>query len=358
MGEARYGHMFEVMNYEYIVERALSRVEKDIDKSEGSLIYTAISPIAWELAEAYILLDEVYNNCFADTASMEYLVRRAEERGIKPLDGTNAVLKGIFNCEIPINSRFSSKDLFYVVVEKVKDFEYKLECETTGTEGNLNFGELTEVEFIEGLESARLAELLIPGEDDEDIEAFRERYLNSVNAQTFGGNIADYKNALSKMQGVGQTKIYPVWDGGGTVKIVFTDSTDSKPSEELVKEVQENIDPETSGVGLGIAPVGHKVTVQGVDAVPINITSEITYDVGYSFATLGEGLKKAVKQYLLELSRAWDKTENLVIRTARIEMALLTVPGVIDVSGTTINGGSENIQLLPDEIPILGGLNE
>ena len=78
-------------------------------------------------------------------------------------------------------------------------------------------------------------------------------------SQAFGGNIADYKNKVELLPGVGAVKVFPVWNGGGTVKIVLVDSEWSVPSSELVEEVQEAIDPVgTQGTGVGLAPIGHR----------------------------------------------------------------------------------------------------
>ena len=41
--------------------------------------------------------------------------------------------------------------------------------------------------------------LLIPGEDEEDTEVFRQRYFNSLNAQAFGGNRIDYIEKVNEM---------------------------------------------------------------------------------------------------------------------------------------------------------------
>ena len=76
--------MFETMTYEYILERMLNRVPKDIDRREGSIIYDALAPAAAELCQMYIDLDVVLDETFADTASREYLIKRAAERGITP----------------------------------------------------------------------------------------------------------------------------------------------------------------------------------------------------------------------------------------------------------------------------------
>ena len=82
-----------------------------------------------------------------------------------------------------------------------------------------------------------------------------------MDAQSFGGNVADYKERVNAMNGVGGVKVYPVWNGGGTVKLVIINSEFNVPSAELVGQVQTAVDPvQNSGRGVGIAPIGHVVT--------------------------------------------------------------------------------------------------
>ena len=63
------------MTYEEILERMLDRVAADVDKREGSIIYDALAPCAAELAQLYIQLEQFLNECFADTAGREYLIK-------------------------------------------------------------------------------------------------------------------------------------------------------------------------------------------------------------------------------------------------------------------------------------------
>lgn len=44
--------MYEEQTFEAIIKRMLDRVSGDVDKREGSVIYDALAPIAFSLAEA------------------------------------------------------------------------------------------------------------------------------------------------------------------------------------------------------------------------------------------------------------------------------------------------------------------
>lgn len=339
------------MTYEEILERMLNRVADDVDKREGSIIYDALAPCAAELAQLYTQLEQFLNECFADTAGREYLIKRAAERGLSPRSATCAVAAARFNTAVPTGTRFSVDGLNYSVTA-----ENTVTCETAGTEGNRHFGRMLPIDYVEGLETAELVSLLIPGEDEEDTEAFRSRYLSGLNMSAFGGNITDYKEKTNSLDGVGGVKVYPVWNGGGTVKLVIISSEYTAPSAELVEAVQDTIDPTQDGSGIGIAPIGHIVTVEGAVPVGVNITASITYEDGWDYAACKDYIDQAAEEYFAELRAEWADNDKLIVRISRIETRLLSCPGIVDITDTALNGSAVNLTLNADEIPVRGDI--
>ena len=346
------------MTYEKILNQMLKKVPKDFDKREGSIIYNALAPAAFELAQMYIQKEIILNETFADTATRKYLIKRVAERGIIPDPATKAVLRGEFNIDIPIGSRFSLDDLNYVAIEKITTGVFKMQCETAGEIGNTKYGLMMPIDYINGLTTAELTEMLIPGEDEEDTENLRERYFSSLQSQAFGGNVADYKEKILTISGVGGVKVYPVWNGGGTVKLVITDSTYSVPSSTLIDLVQSQVDPVTNqGKGIGFAPIGHVVTVEGVTSTSIDITTTITYQEGWKWEDVKLSVYKAIDKYFNELASTWDNETSLIIRISQIETRLLNLTGILDITNTTINDNASNLNLGVDNIPIRGDIS-
>lgn len=341
------------MTYEEILERMLQNVPSDVDKREGSIIYDALAPCAVELAQMYAELEQFRDECFADTASREFLKRRAAERGIIPKPATYAVLSAEFNVDVPTGTRFSLDGLNYAVTAA-----NTVTCEIAGAEGNRHFGQALPIDFVEGLETARITAVLIPGEDEEETEAFRARYLGSLNEQAFGGNITDYKQKVNALDGVGGVKVYPVWNGGGTVKLVIIASDWNAPGVELITKVQSEIDPTQDGQGIGIAPIGHVVTVAGAEPVSVDISALIIWEDGWDYAAARTGIEAAVDTVMQSLRQGWADNSALIVRVSRIEQAILNCPGVVDISGTTLNGSAANLVLGDDEIPIRGDISE
>ena len=351
--------MYENYTFNYILQRMMDRIITSVDKREGSIVYDALAPAASELAQMYLELDTVLNETFANTASREYLIKRVYERGIGPTSATYAVGKGVFNVVVPIGSRFSLESYNYVVSELITDMDhsYKMTCETAGTEPNYTLGKLIPIEVVTGLTSANLTEILIPGEDEESTESLRMRYFKSFNNQAFGGNKEDYIIKTNAIDGVGGTKVYRAWNGGGTVKLVIVSSEFKKPTETLVDTVQTAIDPTVNcGEGLGIAPIDHEVTVFGADEETINIETEFTYADGWSFEDALPYIEQVIDNYFAELNTTWADVNNIIVRVSQIETRLLDLDGVIDIGNTKINGVAANYTVPTDSIVVRGDI--
>lgn len=403
--------MYEAQDFEEISARMLSNVEDKFDKREGSVIYDAIAPTALELAFFYTCLDMVMDEVFADTASYYYLIKRAAERGIFPREETQAVLKMEItpaNAAITAGDRFNLNELNYTVVKAVDNEPgaYQVECESAGAVGNQQLGLLLPLETakeLNDLETAELTGVLIPGEDEEDVEVFRKRYFSSFDNKAFGGNQADYQEKVTGMDGVGGCKIIRAWEKGydpsqfipdaavagwyesvkdtlpnevktwlgavytaasekllttgGTVKVIIITSEFKVPSQTLVNDVQAALDPDEAGEGMGLAPIGHVVNVSGVVAKTVDISVSFTFQMEYSFTALQDAICMAVDNYFHELSQSWAEEEHLIVRVSEIETRLLKITGITDIAHVKLNEAESNLVLAEDEIPVRGSLN-
>lgn len=372
--------MFENMTYENILESLLKKIPSDVDKREGSIIFDALSPVALEIAQMYISADIMIQNAFADTAEREYLILRAKEIGLAPHEATKAVLKmeatySGADENVSIGDRFSLNGLNYVVIEQMVNetdkvietipFDgnsvsagsgekiggwWKVECETEGIIGNTQFGELLPLQTVKDLVKATLTEVLIPGEDIEDTEVFRQRYFDTVNNDAFGGNRADYKKWLNEFDGVGMVKFVRTPESGGTVGVIITDSENNVPSDELLNKVKEELDPvDCEGLGAGIAPVGHVVDVKGVDGVQLSISVKWQLLEGINEDTVYIKGAEIMKKYLSEINEKWEDTESLTVNAFQLMAKLSELNEIVDITELTINGG-RSITLNSNEI--------
>lgn len=340
----------------------LARVPDTIDKREGSIIYDALAPAAMELAQMYAELDVLLRLTFADTASGEYLTRRAKEIGVTRKPATPARRIGLMYdkdgvlMDIPIGSRFRAGDLIFVAQSRIGTGQYELVCETAGAVGNEPSGELLPVDYISGLATAVFGDFLERGADEEDDENLRRRYFDSLRGHAFGGNIADYKQKVLAIEGVTAVKVYPVWNGPGTVRLIILGTGYLPADAGLVARVQELVDPPPQGQGYGIAPIGHTVTVNGAAPVTIDVATTLVLDTGYTPDSVRSDIIAKIDAYFTELRQSWQDTAGLVVRTAIITARLLDVPGVLDVTTVALNGISANITLADDAVPVLGAV--
>ena len=310
--------------------------------------------------------------------------------------------------KISVGDRFNLDELNYTVTSIIDGNAgtYQVQCETAGIVGNQQLGVLLPIETeneLNDMESATLEEVLIPGEDEEDVETFRERYFASFDNEAFGGNKADYVEKVNNIDGIGGCKPIRAWSGGynpskmiptdevktwfesqskdtlgeniynwlstiynasinklltvgGTVKITIINSEFRKPSSTLIQTVQNVIDPQDStGEGDGTAPIGHVVNVVGVEEIPINVTLlAVEYETGYSFDTLKDAIEATIDSYLLDLRQAWASNDNLIVRTSQLEAQLLLMSGIVDIQGILLNDQEGNVILYSDSIPIRG----
>ena len=398
--------MYENITYEMLLERMLSRVPDKFDKREGSVIWDTHSPTAIELQILYLELDVILREVYGDTASREFLILRCSELGIAPYEATKAVLKGVFTpAGIDMTGRrLNIGDVNYIVRERIADGEYQVECETAGKIGNQFFGAMVPIEYIQGLQTAELTEVLIPGEDEEETEDLRKRYFKSFDEKAFGGNVADYLEKTNAIPGVGKTKVTRVWNAdispsdmipqksveewyhsvketlseevgswlgsvfcaakekklttGGTVLLTIIDSEFGPASDALVQTVQDTMDPDiNAGDGYGLAPIGHVVKVESAKVKQVAIKSTITFEPGYGWDNLQSSIEDAVSDYFLGLRKEWSDTSYLVVRVSQVDNRILGVPGVIDVQDTFLNGAASNLVLDEYEIPMFGGVS-
>ena len=234
---------------------------------------------------------------------------------------------------------------------------YRLTCETAGEAGNTWFGTLLPIDYVAGLAGAELTDVLIPGEDEEDDDSLRARYFDSFDSQAFGGNVADYRERIHAMDGVGGVKVARAPSGGGTVGVTIVASDWTVPTEALVSAVQTAVDPiDSPGEGVGLAPIGHTVTVAGVTGRTVDVAFALTLESGVTWSNIEAGVVAAIQDYLNELTQTWESTAALTVRLSQVETRALAVAGVLDVEGTTLNGAAANLQLAGTEIPVLGSV--
>ena len=405
--------MFESKTYEALLASAMARVTAAVDKREGSMVMNGVAPSMAELAQLYIAADFVFQATYLLTAPREYLIKRASDRNMAPYPASAAVFRAVFNIEVPVGTRFSCEDLNFIVTGRLTDdtdtdtrLSHEVTCETVGAAANSYAGTLIPVEYVSGLTLAELVELVVPGDEEEETETFRQRVLDSFQSQAFGGNQADYIEKVRAIAGVGAVKVHAVWNGdispselipgdevtawyeaavgsleapvaawltaiytaaqsrkltvGGAVRLVIMASNNAVPSDTFLEEIQTAVDPvQNAGEGLGLAPIGHVVNVVGVEPETVDITLNLTYAAGWDWAAVQSYVVAVIDEYFAELAESWATADFLTVRISQIESRILSACSamVTDIGGTQINGVEANLVLGADSIPVRGAVN-
>ena len=359
----------------------LEQVPDTLDKRQGSIIQTALGPVAWYLEGLYMTLNQVQENSFPSTAAGASLDLIVQTRGLTRKPATAAVRQGTFNAPVPSGSTFKTVNgadsLVFTSGDKVSAEEgtyiYLLTCNTPGEAGNSYTGQILPITAIPGLTTATIGAIVTAGTEEETDDALRQRYFETFEVASFGGNIAAYRQAILAISGVGAVQVYPAWQGGGTVlcSILGDDLKPAIPA--VVENVQNIICPSEDGGntpspdGYGMAPIGAAVTITTATPLTLNITCDIQFasTVTNGVETYQTEIEQKIQDYLNEVNAQWGQPLKgqtveypVEIYTARIIYSILQISDVVNVTNVLINGSGNDLVLTEtaqlQQVPVLG----
>ena len=355
--------------FSQILERLLANVDDDLDKREGSIIYDALAPAAAELAQCYIALDVYSEQTYLENATGENLDNRVADYGLTRRQATPSEMEIIvYNIsgdlfDIDIGSRFAIPNEYggysYIVTERLSLGNYVATCETNGLVGNDYIGKMLPLQTINNLGEVLMNSVYKPGENEETDDELRNRAIRKINQSAFAGNKASYRQMTEDIDGIESCKVFPVWNGGGTVKLAIIASGNQIPTQEFVSVVQNIIDPiPNQGEGLGKAPIGHTVTVVAPEQLTINISATLTIDSDYTISQLRPSIENNINEYITEIQNQFSDEDTLRIYISQITAAILNVNQVLNVTNLTMNGADDDIVIQQTgsniKFPILG----
>ncbi len=334
--------MFEEMTYEAILNDMLSRVTNDVDKREGSVIYDALAPCAYQLAQNYFNLNNFIDLVSGDTAVGVYLDRVVADYGITRKKATKAVRKVTANSTIPLGSRWGLGETTYVITGTLAEQSYTAQCEQAGETGNLFSGALLTLDNIPNV-TVILGDVITAGEEEERDDNLRARFYNQIQSPSTSGNADNYKKWALEVPGVGDAKVYPLWNGNGTVKVIIVDSNMSIDTG-LELPVYEHIE--------AVRPIGATVTVTSPASKDITVSAKIKLDGTRLLQEVISSFTAGFTEYL-----RGTIFEAYVVSYAKIGSILLATDGISDYSELLVNGGGSNVVIGETEMPMAGAVN-
>jgi len=364
----------EKMDFEYFMQKSIERVPSGMDTREGSIIYDALAPAAYSMAELAMTVHGIFKDTYVQTAGGEFLDYRATERGMHRNPATHCLVHAKVTdtngkpYDLDLGVRFASlgvEPIYYQATERVSDGVYVLKAEVAGNAANRYVGQVLPIDNMNDFGYGEITSVEIPARDEEDDESLRRRIMSDNTFTQYGGNVADYIAAMKEIEDVGASQIYPTWNGGGTVKLVILNNDYLVPSGSLLSKVQELIDPkDEKSNGYGIAPIGHDVTVVAPTPLTIKFNVSLDLEPGKSADDVKDDVHQAIESFVNDLRRnKWGELVNerqyeLTIYRSRLMASLLQLTGVINVSELTMNGESKDISMTfngkHQELPIVG----
>ena len=335
-----------------LIENMLGNIDGNYDRSEGTFFYDVIAPAAIEMAKLYREADSILDKGFADTASAKDLDRIVSQFGINRKKATKSTgyvtVTGLNGSKIFSGEKVACDNVSFTFLENKtienNTAEVLVECCTYGSDGNVPAGSLKYFpKTLKGLQSVTNKEAFTNGYDEETDDELRERYYIKVRTPATSGNVYHYKQWCLEVTGVGGCRIFPLWNGNGTVKCVIMNSNKKAADKKLIESVKDHIEKNR--------PIGADVTVTSVVEKTINVKVKLSIENGYSLDFIKEKVKKQLEDYF-----EGTALKNDYISYAKIGAIILDCQGVEDYSRLLLNDGTENISINEEEVCVLGGI--
>lgn len=225
-------------------------------------------------------------------------------------------------------------------------------CEIAGTIGNVPAESVKIMPVtIAGISNCINKNPITGGYDEETDEHLLERFILNLQKPSTSGNVWQYMQWALSVNGVGDCKVFPLGHGDHTVDVILLGSDGKPASEDVVLNVQNYIDPDSSGVGSGTAPIGARCFVSAAEALNVNIAVNVQMLSSGSQEAVKEGIKKAIENYFAKIAFQQD-----YVSFARVGEAILNVIGIKDYTELKLNDTTGNLEVAEKQVPILAEL--
>lgn len=347
------------MSIDTIHNTMLQNIPNEWNKDEGYPVYDITRGFSFALDELDARIETVKKQQSVRNLSGSDLEKVIEERTgltrktgvkavgrVKIVSGQGAVLK---------TDLFATENNIYFQSLEAKDVtagDYILvECTEGGLVGNVGTGTITVVpKTITGISQITNDEPTTGGYDTETDESLLERYFDRLRKPVNGVNVNQYITWANSVAGVGGARCIPIWNGKNTVKVIIIGNDYKPASDNVVKLVQDYIDPNKNGDGSGVATIGAVTTVVSAKTTPIKVTiigAKFSGDVN----TLKAKIKDTIDRYIRQSAFNTD-----YVSIAKLGGLIIDVDGVTDFKELKLNDAHNSIQIENDACGVLSGV--
>ncbi|HBG7257895.1 TPA: baseplate J/gp47 family protein, partial [Clostridioides difficile] len=173
------------------------------------------------------------------------------------------------------------------------------------------------------------------GTEIETDEELKERFYKIQKNQATSGNKAHYEAWALEVEGVYNAKVYPRWNGAGTVKVLLFGQNNQAVDTEIIERCREHIEEEM--------PIGATLTVATPSILDISISATIKLETGYTIDFVKESFLESINSYLINV--------NKEIIYTKVSAILASTEGLHDFSNLLLNNKAENITFEEDKVP-------
>lgn len=357
--------MFEDKTAEVILADMLGRVGNEYDKREGSVIYNALAPIAYRLADMYAALDDALDETFPDTCSVDNLNRRARALGIP--EQIQAVYTQL-RCDVTFGTGFTEVPDGAIFAYQGLLYEYVETSENNTADSENNTAEIT-VRAVEADAAYNLADdtqLIYQGSDGavtsctvtatisignagETLDEFRARYMAAVKGAAFDGNIAEYREIVEEATSRTATAIvtYEIKtiDAGNSVYMripkLLVIGTDGTAATDVTTTDIESAIAAKSDLRSDYVTV----TLATIDTSDFNISATVTVDTdaGYTLPMIQSAATAAFEELYLKKLAAAETTATATYNLADVQRIIYSLEGITAVSAIVIKDANNNV---------------
>ncbi len=346
---------FDSLTPEGVQDMLRAFIEDDLGlyAGEGGLLNIILAPGAYVFWEALQALRAQVPISFVDETSGAYIDKAAAAYGITRKPGTPAsvdvTFTGTANAVVPAGTMCVTADGLGFLTDE----ELTLGEDGSGTVSATSddVGAVYDVpaqaivttqESVAGVSGVTNAAAAVGGTDPETDAALFARLDAYRKTPPTSGNDRHYHQWALEVNGIGAASVIRCWDGPGTVKVIVADMELRPVEEDKVDEVAAYIETQR--------PVTAEVTVESAEGVGVQVAVTVETDGTVSKSNTEQALTDRLAEYLGTL--AFQTGAEVVYN--RVLAIVMGLDGVTDCSGLTVNGGTANVPLDADEVPLLG----
>lgn len=338
----------------------LSDLKNQNSKIEGSYNYDIAASNAISMEELYNYMEWWGKQTFITTATEdEFVDQHALIFGVTRREDTKAsgaaTISGKTGAEIKrgtillsrTGQKYESITIGYI--DSSGTATVRIQALEGGPGGNCGIGDIIGFEIANtDIYGVVNEEAITGGFDVESNESVVARCKEKVLEPAHSGNENDYKQWAREVAGVGKVDVIPVWNGGGTVKVIISNYDYEPVTEELVQAVKDHIEEPTG------RPIGADITVVSYIAYDLNVEVNLRIAEGYNSEAIKDKITADIRKGIIEESVAYPtKAKTTFVSYGKIGAIILAIDGVLDYTSLTLNGGEGSLEVEREKIVVL-----